>query len=166
MQLKSQSLMQYGAIELEEYVIVNGTLTEGPKKSTIEKWNTYDVAWYPGVMFLIPNDSTDIRVEGSPDKISRMQSELELSASTVPSTREERLVESLVRELERKKSMAAPQSFFEPIAICLVKAAYRWKDKALWKRVVRACGPCVITILGVEQLVAGYRIFGKSAKDV
>ncbi|KAK1228365.1 hypothetical protein PQX77_008618 [Marasmius sp. AFHP31] len=173
MKLKSRSLMQYGATELEEYVIVNGTLTDGPKENIIEEWNAYDGGpylartWSRGVMFIIPNDSIDVRVEGSPDNISRMQSELELSTSTVPSTREERMVESLVRELERKESVAAVQSSFKPDATCLVKVAYRWKDEVLWKRVVRACGPCVIAILGVEQLVAGYRVFRKSTiKDM
>ncbi|KAJ8072973.1 hypothetical protein PM082_019836 [Marasmius tenuissimus] len=89
------------------------------------------IAWSPEVMFLIPNNSTDIQVKGNPDNTSRMQSELELSTSTVPSTREERLVESLVRELERKKSVAALQSFFEPISTCLVEGCVPLEGQSL-----------------------------------
>ncbi|KAL0064900.1 hypothetical protein AAF712_008153 [Marasmius tenuissimus] len=179
MELTSSEVFDYEPEEWQEHVLVNGqALASGPKESIVESYQAMDGGpylnrtWHPTVMFILFRDLEETQIVLSPDSIIWIHSELEASSSTVPSAREKRFAELLVQFLKSERSESTPESSFEYkarqwYATCLVNVAYHWKDMNLQNHVVQALAPRPIAVLGIQQLVAGYGIFGAATtKDM
>ncbi|KAK1221423.1 hypothetical protein PQX77_015768 [Marasmius sp. AFHP31] len=162
MELTSSEVFDYEPEEWQEHVLVNEPLVSGPKESIVESYQAVDggpyldQTWRPTVMFILFRESQETQIVPSLDSITWIHSELEVSPSTVLSTREKRFAELLVQFLESRRSDSTPESPFK------YKAYLN-----LQNRVVQVLAPRPIAVLGVQQLVAGYGIFGAAAtKDM
>ncbi|KAL0576696.1 hypothetical protein V5O48_005295 [Marasmius crinis-equi] len=163
-------------VEELQSIFVNGTITDRPRSNKLVDYSPFDGGpyltrtWYRRILLLSPEGSEQVTPRTESHQWFRSELERSPSSST-PSARERRLLDALLHCLEEETSEdpdpcqpLRPKDCREFVTPVLDRAL-AWKDMDLLADAVYSCTRETIAIIGVDKLVATYKVFGRRVKE-